>query len=170
MTQLLVMRHAKSDWSTGLADHDRPLSTRGRRNAPEMACWLAESGYCPDRILTSSARRTQETVAAVIDECDVAQDCVVVDSDLYLASGGTWIDAIHEFATGVTPERLLICGHNPGLDALVDHLSDGRAQANDDAKLMTTAAIAVFDVVDWDSLTPDSCEFVELMRPRELDG
>ena len=133
-----------------------------------MAQWLLDSGYIPDWVLTSSAKRTQETVAAVVEECDLAPDVVEVDTELYLGSAGAWLDAIAVCASARAPECLLICGHNPGLDALVDHLSDGRAQDNEDAKLMTTAAVAVFDVARWDDLSPASVDFIELMRPREL--
>ena len=34
VTRLLLLRHAKSAWPDGVEDPDRPLSDRGRRDAP----------------------------------------------------------------------------------------------------------------------------------------
>ena len=64
--------------------------------------------------------------------------------------------------------RLLICGHNPGLDDLVEYVSADDLRYTDDGKLMTTAAIAAFDIEGWHSLQPGSAQLRELMRPREL--
>jgi len=168
MTTLLVMRHAKSDWSTGHRDHDRPLNPRGEAAAVRMAQWLAESSYCPDHILTSSALRTRQTVAAVVAACDIDGDSVDVDAELYLASAQTWLVAASDTGVRAAPEHLMLCGHNPGFDALVDHLSDGAAPLSASGKLMTTAAVAVFEVADWAQLGSDTCTFVELVRPQEL--
>ncbi len=169
MTTLLVMRHAKSDWSTGLPDHERPLNPRGEDAADRMAQWLAESGYCPDHILTSSAERTQQTVAAVQRHCTVTDDDIEVDGDLYLASANAWLRAATDAGVHTGAEYLLLCGHNPGFDVLVDALSGGAAPLSASGKLMATAAVAVFDVTDWATLSPDTVTFVEVVRPRELD-
>src|SRR5437764_1228803 len=37
--RLVVARHAKSDWPAGVADHDRPLGRRGRRDAEAAGRW-----------------------------------------------------------------------------------------------------------------------------------
>ena len=166
MPELLVMRHAKSDWETGVGDFDRPLSKRGHKNAPQMAQWLAETGREPDAIFTSSANRARTTAEYVATHFGLDAGDIVETDELYLADAETWMDALVEQST----DRLLICGHNPGLDFLVDYLSQEAATVTLDGKLMTTAAIAVFTMDDWPSLTPATCHFEELMRPRELPG
>ena len=41
MKTLLLLRHAKSSWDNSeLADYDRPLNGRGRRDAPHMGLSL----------------------------------------------------------------------------------------------------------------------------------
>ncbi len=58
MKVLGLFRHAKSDWGNpGLDDHDRPLNDRGVRDAPRMARGLAETGFRPEVILSSTALR-----------------------------------------------------------------------------------------------------------------
>ena len=44
MKRLILMRHAKSDWSTGGADHQRPLNKRGRNSAKALGDWLRAQG------------------------------------------------------------------------------------------------------------------------------
>ena len=158
------MRHAKSDWSTSQRDFDRPLSDRGHRNAQQMAEWLDGEDLAPTAILTSAANRAKTTAAYVAEHFGLSDDAFEATEELYLAGGQTWIDAVADRVD----ERLLICGHNPGLDMLVDHLSSGAAPASPDGKLMTTAAIAVFEVEDFATLSPHTCRFVVVQRPREL--
>ena len=60
--RLIVMRHAKSSWSSGAqSDHQRPLNDRGRRDAPRVATALVDANWLPDLILSSDAQRTRET-------------------------------------------------------------------------------------------------------------
>ena len=44
MPRLMLLRHAKSDWSANLPDKERQLNPRGRRAAPCMGKYMAESG------------------------------------------------------------------------------------------------------------------------------
>ena len=63
MLRLILMRHAKSDWSyAGLDDHARPLNKRGRTSAAALGNWLRHNEYIPDHVLCSSAERTGETL------------------------------------------------------------------------------------------------------------
>jgi len=163
MAELLVMRHAKSDWSTGLVDFARPLGRRGHRDAPRMAQWLADNDIAPDTIITSAADRALTTAGYVADHIGLNE--MDVRDELYLASAQTWLEALHEQAGD---HRLLICGHNPGLDDLVDYLSDEAPEETADGKLMTTAAIAHFAIDDWAQLTHRSARLLCLMRPKEL--
>src|ERR1700761_5387448 len=59
--QLVLLRHAKSDYPEEVPDHDRPLAKRGRRDAPVVGRWLAESGHVPDAVVCSTALRARET-------------------------------------------------------------------------------------------------------------
>ena len=49
MPELLILRHAKSSWKfPDLADHDRTLNKRGRRDAPRIGSLMKEEGLIPD--------------------------------------------------------------------------------------------------------------------------
>jgi len=168
MPQLLVMRHAKSAWNTNQADFDRPLARRGHKAADRMATWLGANSLIPDRIVSSSAERAQRTATYIVERfgLDHVFECRL---GLYGAAASTWLAVAAEQSC----ERLLVVGHNPGLDDLVERLAP-QAPLTADGKLMTTAAIAVFDVVgNWDSFAepstaPAAVDFRQLVRPREL--
>ena len=60
--RLIIMRHAKSSWTSGAAsDHQRPLNKRGRRAAPLVAARLRDLGWIPDLVIASDSERTRET-------------------------------------------------------------------------------------------------------------
>ena len=160
--RLLLMRHAKSDWAEpGLADADRPLNKRGRRDAPRMAEWLAETGSVPDMILCSSAERTRETVE-LMNEIWPNRVPVYTSRDLYLAAPETILRVIQ--SDGGDVARLMIVAHNPGLAALVSRVS---GQSLD----VPTAAIAIFDASlhRWADLrSPSQLRLVTQTRPKSL--
>lgn len=154
MITLVLVRHAKSDWAVVrqahqpvIADHDRPLNDRGRRDAPRMARQLAETGFRPDAILSSTAVRALTTAEAFAAELGVA---VSPDPELYGAPARTLLAA----AAATGRPSVLVVAHDPGMTTLAAHLSD------DGIGHMPTCAVARFtwQVDDWDvatALDPD---------------
>ncbi|MDZ8199908.1 histidine phosphatase family protein [Microbacterium sp. SSW1-59] len=151
MIRLTIVRHAKSDWSSpDLADHDRPLNARGRRDAPVMAERLASTGARPTVILSSTAVRARTTAEAFARVLGVD---VRPDPDLYGASAADLLAA----ASGSGLSDVMVVAHDPGMTDLADRLSRGRIDR------MPTCAIATFawDVEDWsliDAVDPVSWE------------
>jgi phosphohistidine phosphatase len=166
--QLLIMRHAKSDWNVQYSrDFDRPLSKRGLSNAEMMGQWLSDSGLIPDRVVSSPARRAEQTSALVLKTMKLDQIKVIRDERIYEAGLGDLLKVIDEHREEA--QRLLLVGHNPGMDSLVQYLAMNKPQTTLSGKLMTTAAIAVLDYGDGAISTNDrSATLVELMRPKEL--
>lgn len=165
MPELLVMRHAKSAWDTGAADHQRPLAPRGERDRVTMARWLVASQLRPDRVLCSSALRARETAQYVVDTFGLAPAAVEFDDRLYQAGFRQWLGRIRD----QHDDRLLVCGHNPALDMLVEALSSVEPGLSASGKLMTTAAIAHLRFEQpWQDITFGSGELVTIARPREL--
>lgn len=162
MKTLLIMRHAKSSWEeAGLHDHDRPLNKRGKLNAPRMGRLLRELDLVPDLILTSSARRARDTAEAVADQSGFEGN-IKVEEALYAAPPETYLEALA--AADDSYERLLIIGHNPGLEELIDVLTDER-------EALPTAAIAqvALPIQSWQELTDETPgKLVKLWRPKEL--
>lgn len=162
------MRHAKSDWGDpSQSDAERPLNARGHRAAARMATWIDDRGLAPDRILSSSANRTRQTVQHLADRLRTPTDAMSFRDDLYLADAQVWLDAVRAEPKSV--DSLLICGHNPGFDDLVAWLSSNMPPLSASGKLMTTAAVAHFTIeAEWSDLAPGVVRLEELVRPREL--
>lgn len=170
--ELLILRHAKSDWEHGVeSDFDRPLAPRGRKDAPRIGAWLREEGLWPDVVLCSPALRARETAQAV---CDALQDgeqrravAVRFESGIYEGSRDTLLAALDKLRPGT--HRVLLIGHNPGLDSLLVHLCGHELPYTGDGKLLTTAAVArVVLPGDWHRLPAGSGRLLSLVRPRDL--
>ena len=114
------MRHSKSDWSHGLPDFDRPLNDRGRRQAGEAGDWISRHVGELDTALVSSARRTRETWGLVAERLSYEPRTEFTES-IYDASVAELQDVL-----GALPDECpsaILVGHNPGVEALVHHLT-----------------------------------------------
>lgn len=128
MLELLLLRHAKSAWDdAALEDHERPLNARGRRAAALMGAYLAESGLVPDRALVSSAARTRETWKRMAKAWTGARPPAEVLDDLYLAAPAVILACVRRVSG--RPARLLVLGHNPGLERLAARLAGADSDA-----------------------------------------
>ncbi|MCY4600578.1 MAG: histidine phosphatase family protein [Acidobacteria bacterium] len=162
MQTLLILRHGKSSWKhPGLADHDRPLNKRGIRDAPRMGRLLRDVDLVPDRIVSSTAVRARATAELVADQLGY-RGTVACSRDLYLASAPDIIRVLGN--VGGDASRLLVVGHNPGLEELVAALTGGFAG-------LPTAALAQIslEMDAWSNLAESTpARLVNLWRPREL--
>ena len=145
MKTLLILRHAKSSWKeAGLSDHDRPLNDRGKRDAPRMGKLLADHHLHPDLILSSTAKRARSTAKRAIKGGDLTCPLELVD-DFYLAPPETYVSELRQQPD--SHNRILVIGHNPGLEELVELLT------GDGGPLPTAALVQVeFDVDSWSQL------------------
>ena len=169
MPRLLLLRHAKSSWDDpGMADRDRPLSPRGRRAAMLIAEEIARRGLHADRILCSPARRTRETLAALLpllgDETRIA-----ITAELYEPPSGDYRAAIA--SRGADAKTLLLIGHNPAIQATAVILSaDGPLKSEVAAKLPTGALVVIdFAARTWPDLKPETGKIALFLKPGELD-
>lgn len=147
MIQLALLRHAKSSWDQPkLDDFDRPLNERGRRAAPVMGHVLASLKFMPDVVLCSPSKRTRETLDAIESDIAAAKPLVRFDEQLYLATPDTMLECLRN--AGGDAKRVLLIGHNPGLQALAATL----ALTGDPAQLarlrdhFPTAALAIISL------------------------
>ena len=175
MLRLLLLRHAKSDWSDpALSDHDRPLATRGLKTAPRVAAVMARKGYIPALCLTSTARRARHTVDLVLAGLPGGGDIAVRPlTALYDFGGGREVrQAIA--ANGGHASPLLVVGHNPALHALAQTLAgDGKKAAMAELKRkFPTAALAVIDfpIATWSELPQATGRLVDFIRPKAINN
>jgi phosphohistidine phosphatase len=166
--ELLILRHAKSDWAAGAAsDFDRPLTRRGKHDAPKIGAWLFREGLVPDYVVSSPAQRARQTAVKVCKALDIGKERIVWDTDIYAASLAALLDVL-----GRCPResaRVLLVGHNPGLETLLEHLSGEDQDPADDGKLLPTGALARLEMPeDWNHLAPGCAQLIAITRPRAL--
>ena len=174
--RLLLLRHAKSDWSDAArGDEDRPLTARGRKAAAAMGAYMCEHRYVPGRVLCSTARRTRETLEWLLPALG-ANPSVAYDESLYLAEWPRLLREIQAAPDAASP--VLVIGHNPGLQELAvalvrepDEKSE-RARVKKLKEKFPTGALAVidFDVKAWSDVAPGIGRLCEYVRPKELAG
>lgn len=164
--QLVLIRHAKSAYPVGVGDHERPLNERGVRDGTAVGRWLAKSGLMNLKIsvVVSSARRTQETWALITGEgIDVIAR---TEPALYEASQQTILEVIR--ATPSEVEALVVIAHNPGLEDVASNIASNRESSS--YLMLTekypTSGVAVFDVIEWSTITDHSALLTEFSVPR----
>jgi phosphohistidine phosphatase len=162
MKTLLLMRHGKSSWKdTNLSDHERPLNKRGQKDAPHMGMILRDRELIPQRILSSTALRARQTAEAISAISDFQEEVTYLDR-LYMAEADEYIAVLRELPD--TIERVMVIGHNPGLETLLQLLS-GQIEP------LPTAVIAhlVLPIRYWTELNTDTNgDLVDIWRPKEI--
>jgi phosphohistidine phosphatase len=124
MKTLTLVRHAKSSWKdSSLADRDRPLNKRGKRDAPEMGRRIVAAGIRPSLIVSSPAVRAWTTAKVIAREIGYPREFLQRDNALYLASVNGILDVIASQDTGFN--SLMLVGHNPGFTDFANYLVPG---------------------------------------------
>jgi phosphohistidine phosphatase len=171
MKTLTVLRHAKSGWDDPVArDFDRPLNPKGQRAAALVGRHLRAQGIAFDHVIASPAVRVVETLEHV--STGYGSDLAPAwDTRLYLASAATLLDIVHALPDAAG--RVLMVGHNPGLEELVLMLAPDRPDALRDAveTKFPTASVAElrFDADRWEDVAAGQAALVRFVRPRDLD-
>ena len=162
--RLILLRHAKSDWPD-VADHDRPLAKRGRRDAPVAGRWLGQSGFTPDGVVCSTALRARQTwelasagLRATVPGADPA---VRYEPRVYEATVLGLLMLVREFPAQW--RTALLVGHNPGLAELTVGLA---AASADPPAAFPTAAVAVLALPgSWAEIAPGECGLLAFAIP-----
>jgi len=86
MKQLILVRHAKSDWGNpALDDIDRPLNERGKKDAPMMAQRLLDKKVKIDAFFSSPAKRAAKTAKIFAEAYQQKKGDITFKEKLYLA-------------------------------------------------------------------------------------
>ena len=162
MKTLLLLRHAKSSWTqASLQDHNRPLNKRGKHDAPLVGKLIREQGLTPDLIISSTAKRAQDTARLVAEACGYEGE-VELRQELYLSDTTCYLDILHSL-----PDKMgcvMLVGHNPDIEELLSLLTDYEEP-------FPTAALAQVElpIGSWKSITEATDGYLKnIWKPREL--
>ena len=158
MKTLTLLRHAKAEReSPGGGDFDRALSARGRENSARMGEEMRRLGLRFDHVLASPAQRVVGTVEGV------GGLSPQYDERIYNASTEQLRDIIASVDDSV--EKLLVIGHNPGIERLAAKFAAGEVQE------FPTAALAEIElpIEHWRDIREAGGRLVHLLTPKTLD-
>ena len=167
--QLFLFRHAKSDWRHQCEDVDRPLSKRGIQDAINMGAWMLEEKLIPDRILTSPAERSVQTCDYLMQGFQGMLNCPAPDKRLYHASVEKLVEIISEQHESIP--SLMLVGHNPEMDSLLEFLFGEDLPLTAKGKLMTTASLAVIELQEsWEKFDTVPSILQQITRPKFISS
>lgn len=170
MKILTLLRHAKSSWDDPVArDFDRPLNKKGGKAARTVGRAMRAEGLVFDRVVASPAVRVIETIAEMEKGYGASLN-PDYDQRLYLASTAALLQVMHEIERSVG--RLLVIGHNPGLESLALMLSQGIGPLHAELALKyptATLAEIALSVDRWADAGAGVGTLTRFIRPRDLD-
>ena len=161
---LHIVRHAKSSRKEpASADFDRPLSKRGRRDAPQMAEHLAARNIRPDWLIASDSARTRATADLVCIGLGIDAQVVHFSRRLYLTDAAALLDVLRE--TPSDRRAVMLIAHNPGVTDLVTVLTGIPL-----IDALPTMAVATLDVPfsHWSDLRDSSATLLSSVTPRSI--
>jgi phosphohistidine phosphatase len=164
MKEIIVVRHAKSDWGTeGLQDIDRCLNERGYSDAYRLANWFSQRKKLPDLILTSSATRALSTAFIFVRAMHLPISKLILEPSIYEADTDVLLNLIRQQNEAI--HSLMIFGHNPGLTDLCNALGSEFSLDN-----LPTCGMVFFqcDCNKWKDLKTNSGKMKEHVFPKEF--
>jgi phosphohistidine phosphatase len=157
---LFLVRHAKSSKDDPtVADRNRPLADRGKKEAPKMGNRLAQRGVKPDLLVSSPALRALETAYLIADALGCDRKNIVLDDRLYGGTAETLLSVVQGLDQKV--DAVMLFGHNPEFTDLAHRFAREIAD-------MPTCAVAEFhfDAKKWSDVGPIEPARWILDRPR----
>ena len=155
------MRHAQSSWdSPNFSDFDRPLNHRGVKAVPYMARMMNLRKAVPDLILTSPARRAEQTAERVKQSGGFAAE-ILTERRIYEAAAATLLELVQEIENDF--DAVLLVGHNPGVEGLIKALTGL-------LRPMTPGALVAvnLNVENWNEIASDaSGKLAFVIAPKE---
>jgi phosphohistidine phosphatase len=160
MKTILLMRHSKSSWKDhNLDDFERPLKKRGKKDTQAMAQILIEKELLPQKLFSSSAKRARRTAEIIIEETKSNFPVEYLDQ-LYLAEVPVYENLLMNLPDEL--ERVMIIGHNPGIESLVQIFCNQIESLPAGAVALVSAPIQ-----SWKELMINTkCDLVDLYRPK----
>lgn len=160
MKTLILGRHAKSDWSFDLPDLERPLNSRGRKDAPKMGKLLRKYGLSPDIILSSPALRARKTATHIAEELGY-ESPLQIEEAIYHEGPGAILGLVQGLPDEV--DMAMVFGHNPIMENLAGYLMQSRSSI-----VIPTCGMLCFEfhIASWNALNPLMAQLKWFLIPR----
>lgn len=162
MKTLYLVRHAKSSWDNpALKDFDRPLNSRGQKDAPNMGKRLATKKVAPDLLLSSPANRAYTTASIIAQHLHYPPDDIKTDETIFHADLRELLEVLSSQDGKI--ESLMLFGHNPGFTDLANFLTE-----EDIENIPTCGVLAIsFEIKDWKTIGETSGQVLFYDYPKK---
>lgn len=163
----MLLRHAKSSHDdASLKDYDRPLAGRGRRDAPRMGRFVKEVEALPEYVLSSPAKRAEQTTRLFIESAGIDPSLVIWEKDLYYGGARDYLHLIQKTPGKIN--EILLVGHNPLLEETVSLLCN--EQGTRTVRMPTAALVCIEHSGNkWTQIKPGTARFKWMMIPKLLN-
>jgi phosphohistidine phosphatase len=164
MKQVILIRHAKSDWGNpGLDDFDRPLNERGKKDAPLMAGRLKDRNIIIDAFIASPAKRAAKTARIFAEAFRLEKSDIIFKDELYMAGPPVFFDVIENTDNKFT--TIAIFSHNNGITDFANRLAAVRID-----NIPTCGIVAIkADCNSWTDFRNANKEFLFFDYPKARD-
>ncbi|MEN3041514.1 MAG: histidine phosphatase family protein [Bacteroidia bacterium] len=160
MRIILLMRHAKSDWSANaLSDFNRPISEKGLKDALHQAHALLREGHRPDIILSSPAIRAWQTAHILAQVTSLPHEWVRPVMAFYWEEENAIYEALSELPDKI--HTVALVGHNPLWSNIA---SRWRGES---VEMATADIIAFAWNGPWDAISQAKLDFLFHLRRTE---
>jgi phosphohistidine phosphatase len=161
MKTIYLVRHAKSSWEDPkLVDFNRPLNTRGKKDAPFMGVQLNNKQIEPDLILASPAKRAKKTAQAIAEKISYPAKNILFKDEFYEASEKTLLDIIKKIDERF--DSVMVFAHNPGLTQLNNLISNNYIE-----NIPTCGVVALECNKKWSEIGKNSCKLLFFDYPKK---
>lgn len=161
--QLVLIRHATAESPFARTDDaQRQLTDEGAQQAYRLGTWLRDNNLLPDAVVCSSATRTRQTWAQIV-EATKSGVAIEIEPSIYEADVETLLQVLREADAPL--RRLALVGHAPGVPTLAYDLDDGQGTLRDDlARGFAPASVAVVELdVPLDEIAAGTGRLVALL-------
>jgi phosphohistidine phosphatase len=122
MKKLILMRHAKSDWSQPAGDFERPLLPSGINDARRVGAALAEQVPEHYVVWSSTARRAMQTAFIVANSIGCPTENIILKQELYTFDMRGLERCIKTCDN--LYDSLIVFGHNEAITDFVNKFGD----------------------------------------------
>ncbi|HZX81487.1 MAG TPA: histidine phosphatase family protein [Lysobacter sp.] len=158
MRELILLRHAHAEApQSGQPDVERPLSIEGQAATEVVGRWLVDNDLKPDCVICSPAARARETAEGVMRVTGYIDTCT--EDGIYEATPGTLIEIADRYRD---IGRVMLVGHNPGLEQLAALMESGQSG---DYRGMPPAGVVVLRLPKGAALEPGVAAIVQFWWP-----
>ena len=143
-----------------LRDFERPLNNRGKRDAPFMGKKLYETGFMPDMVISSPAKRAKLTAIEICKAINFSIDDIMFEQMIYGAGTSDLLHMINNLNNDIS--TVCIFGHNPTLTDFCNYLS-----GSDIYNIPTCGITEIsFDTDDWSNISKELGELKRFDYPK----